>query len=535
VGNFNLESLANGDRIIGAYFPTIIIRFKVMAKPDGSSSSEFNSEDFLKVTIASPLMGKLEDIGESQARGPEETLPVVIDLNSDYIGEPFGLPGAKLQVQDLIRQLGCEQAINVSKSQYARQYLFATLAPSQIKALVALDMRSPQNSRAIKRIWPDFQLKAQLHKSIATIKANAAHQSFAALGDNIVWAVMDSGIDATHPHFTQHQNLILKPPLLPKDFTTGDLNPLQDDFGHGTHVAGIIAGELTEPASDLPKSKKKPATEVPKIHAYTRTQDQEGEIAYDAVPLQQITGVAPRAKLLSLKVLDENGDGLVSSAIAAIGYIQELNEYGRQLRVHGVNMSLGYEFDAEWFGCGNSPLCVEVNRLVRSGVVVVVAAGNTGFGVSMSAAKGGVRTGLDLTINDPGNAELAITVGATHREAPHQYGTSYFSSKGPTGDGRLKPDLIAPGEKILSCAAGSKRAKILKKVSECNYLEESGTSMASPHVSGAIAAFLSVRREFIGQPETVKQIFLDSATDLKRDRYFQGYGLLDLMRAIQSI
>jgi serine protease AprX len=517
-----------------------------MAKPDGSSSSEFNSEDFLKVTIAAPLMGKIEDIGESQARGPEETLPVVIDLNSDYFNaehpdEPFGLPGAKLRAQALIRELECEQAVNMSKSQYARQYLFATLAPSQIKALVALDMQTPKDSRAIKRIWPDFQLKAQLHKSIATIKANAAHQSFAALGDNIVWAVMDSGIDAAHPHFAQHQNLSLKPPLLPKDFTTGDLDPLQDDFGHGTHVAGIIAGELAEPADDLPKSKKKPAAEVPKIHAYTRTQDQEGEIAYEAVPLKRITGVAPHAKLLSLKVLDEKGDGLVSSAIAAIGYIQELNEYGRQLRVHGVNMSLGYEFDAEWFGCGNSPLCVEVNRLVRSGVVVVVAAGNTGFGVSMSAAKGGVRTGLDLTINDPGNAELAITVGATHREAPHQYGTSYFSSKGPTGDGRLKPDLIAPGEKILSCAAGHKREKVCNKIKKinpeanCNYLEESGTSMASPHVSGAVAAFLSVRREFIGQPETVKQIFLDSATDLKRDRYFQGYGLLDLMRAIQSI
>ena len=69
---------------------------------------------------------------------------------------------------------------------------------------------------------------------------------------------------------------------------------------------------------------------------------------------------------------------------------------------------------------------------------------------------------------------------------------------------------------------------------ECEYVETSGTSMAAPHVSGVIAAFLSVRREFIGQPEKVKDIFVSTATDLKRERYFQGSGLVDLMRAIQS-
>jgi len=116
------------------------------------------------------------------------------------------------------------------------------------------------------------------------------------------------------------------------------------------------------------------------------------------------------------------------------------------------------------------------------------------------------------------------------------YGVSYFSSKGPTGDGRLKPDLVAPGEKILSCAAGKKRGDIKEETKEdCDYVEDSGTSMAAPHVSGVIAAFLSVRREFIGQPEKVKEIFLSTATDLRRDRYFQGSGLVDLMRAIQSV
>jgi serine protease AprX len=72
-------------------------------------------------------------------------------------------------------------------------------------------------------------------------------------------------------------------------------------------------------------------------------------------------------------------------------------------------------------------------------------------------------------------------------------------------------------------------------IAECNYFEQSGTSMAAPHVSGAIAALLSIRREFIGDPESLKKIFTSAATDLGRARYFQGCGLVDLMRAIQSI
>jgi serine protease AprX len=153
----------------------------------------------------------------------------------------------------------------------------------------------------------------------------------------------------------------------------------------------------------------------------------------------------------------------------------------------------------------------------------------------VKATGGTTPAGLGLTINDPGNADLAITVGATHRDMPHVYGVSYFSSKGPTGDGRMKPDLVAPGEKITSCATGSLKAEGAGPNQECHYVETSGTSMAAPHVSGVIAAFLSVRQEFIGQPEKVKQIFVSTATDLRRDHYFQGAGLIDLMRAIQSV
>ncbi len=275
--------------------------------------------------------------------------------------------------------------------------------------------------------------------------------------------------------------------------------------------------------------------EVKEIRAYSRQRDEDGEVTYNKLTFNTITGMAPKCKLLSLKVLDENGDGLASNLIAAIGMIQEINGHGRRLLIHGVNMSVGYDFEPEWFACGQSPLCVEVDRLVRSGVVVVVAAGNTGYGVAQSQFRGVISAGMDLTINDPGNAELAITVGSTHKDMPHVYGVSYFSSKGPTGDGRSKPDLVAPGEKIISCAAGKSRQDMKEKAGDCDYLEESGTSMAAPHVSGVIASFLSIRREFIGQPEKVKEVFLSTATDLKRERYFQGYGLVDLMRAIQSV
>jgi subtilisin family serine protease len=235
--------------------------------------------------------------------------------------------------------------------------------------------------------------------------------------------------------------------------------------------------------------------------------------------------------------MDGQGNCRVSDVMRALVYVREqLNSAPKMLRVHGVNISIGYDFDAQMFACGQSPLCVEVDRLVRSGVVVVVAAGNTGYG-ELAARPRVTQVGLSNTINDPGNAALAITVGATHRDSPHTYGVSFFSSKGPTGDGRLKPDVVAPGERITSCASDGKcrQLGIDAPRGAAAYVDDSGTSLAAPHVSGAIAAFLSIRNEFIQRPEDVKRIFLSSATSLGRERYFEGNGLVDLMRAIQSV
>jgi subtilisin family serine protease len=261
----------------------------------------------------------------------------------------------------------------------------------------------------------------------------------------------------------------------------------------------------------------------------------------------QIQGVAPRCRLLSLKVMNADGKGRESLILAALDYVSRVNDDGRWQRIHGVNLSLGYTFNAEWFAAGHSPICVAVNRLVRMGVVVVAAAGNDGSAIIETELGGRKRIGLDQSIADPGNAEGAITVGSTHPEQPHTYGISYFSSRGPTADGRPKPDLVAPGERILSCASPASLQRMAlddaplqaalgqAAQGQVFYREETGTSMAAPHVSGAVAAFLSVRPEFKGQPERIKEILMASATDLRRKADFQGAGLLDLLRAIQSV
>jgi serine protease AprX len=492
------------------------------------SEGRFDPKILDKMVIALPLMEILK-------KDPEDSYhSVIIDLNLDY---PGGRGGAREQVKNLLDKIIIEdkenQGINELISRRSQQYLFANLKKSVIEELVKEDNAKVEATaavcpdRAIYRIWPDFEVEAFMNKSISTVKADAARSSFSALGEGIVWAVLDSGIDESHPHFSKHNNLKLEPPLKPLDFTVLQENegrPNKDEFGHGTHVAGIIAGEM------LPTAEQQ-------IFAISRQRDETGEVKSEQTSLERISGMAPKCKLLSLKVLNEDGKGSTSNIIAALEYIQEINGYGRRLRIHGVNLSVGYDFEPKWFACGQSPLCIEVDRLVRSGVVVVVAAGNTGYGALAMTSRGTVSAGMDLTINDPGNAELAITVGSTHRDMPHIYGVSFFSSKGPTGDGRVKPDLVAPGEKIISCAVGKKLEDLPPDIQGNNsiYVEDSGTSMAAPHVSGVVASFLSVRREFIGQPEKVKEIFLTTATDLKRDRYFQGQGLVDLMRAIQSV
>jgi serine protease AprX len=371
--------------------------------------------------------------------------------------------------------------------------------------------------------WSHLEGCSMSHRSVSTVMADVARKVFGSTGRGIVWAVVDSGIDGTHQHFRRHSNLELPPPLTHRDFTVlkGDGDPLVDRHGHGTHVAGIIAGEITE--EDGP------------VWGEARYRTDWGTEATERQQLTRIAGMAPECKLLSLKVLEDQGQGRVSDVISAIAFINEVNGYGRRMLVHGVNLGIGFDYEPEWFACGQSPLCIEVDRLVKTGVVVVVPAGNTGFGYQKTLARGTVAHSLPLSIDDPGNAELAITVGATHRDMPQLYGVSYFSSRGPTADGRSKPDVVAPGERITSCWSTQAKTAANADVPASLYRADSGTAMAAAHVSGLVAAYLSVRREQIGEPLTVKEVFRQTAVDLKRHADFQGRGLVNLMRALQPV
>lgn len=465
---------------------------------------------------------------------PEAPMPVVIELN---LRHRDGLEGAAEQFLAHFRD---RMGGRPDPERVADTYFRAELTQAEILRLVDADQREPDAAnRAIYRVWPDFPVHPLIDTSCATVKADAARRSFDATGRGITWAVLDSGIDEHHHHFHRYETLKGDVAGLHRDFTKpgeatlGDA--LVDNFGHGTHVAGIIAGGL--PAR-MPRGSSLRVVE----RVFDPARPDTPRVQDRTVSRPEVmAGMARETKLVSLKVLDDRGNGQSMNVLRALEYVRkDVNGYGKLLRIHGVNLSLGYEFDPKWFACGQSPICAEVDRLVRSGVVVVVAAGNTGYGSLTSLARQ-TNVGLTMTINDPGNAALAITVGATHRDMPHTYGVSYFSSKGPTGDGRLKPDLVAPGERITSCAAGKALAsafpdgKAPPPAKVAVYVEDSGTSMAAPHVSGAVANLLSIRREFIGRPDEVKRVFCESATSLGRERYFQGHGLVDLMRAIQAI
>jgi subtilisin family serine protease len=333
-------------------------------------------------------------------------------------------------------------------------------------------------------------------RSMSTIKADAALASFGADGQRITWAVLDTGIQANHPHFKDAIKAVYDcthpgPPKLLENAVDAD--------GHGTHVAGIIAGG------------SEPGVEV----------GPDGE--------RDLRGVAPRARLVVYKVLNDEGQGEDAWIIKALDHIAGQNEnVADGLAIHGINLSLGGPFDHTVYGCGFSPICAELRRLWRNGVLVVVACGNEGQ-LQVQTPDGEVEINTPMSVGDPANLEECIAVGSVHADRPHLYGISPFSSRGPTADGRAKPDLVAPGERILSCNAHWKMGK------KDHYYAESGTSMAAPHVSGLLAAFLSVRREFRGRPDEVKKILLASCIDLGRDRYHQGRGLPNLMQMLLAV
>lgn len=334
------------------------------------------------------------------------------------------------------------------------------------------------------------------HPWFDTIKAAEARREFGGDGEGIVWAVVASGLDESHPHFQPHKTFDLPPPLRHADLTNAALSAelsaqeaLTDLHNYGTFVGALIAGDDPE----------------------------AGTIA-----------VAPKAKLVSYKVLAETTGGSELALARALKTLLELTEDGPV--VHGVTIPLSIRANVRNYPVGLSPINTAVNELVRRGVCVVVSAGNLGFDDEK-------YVGVPYSITDPGNAELAITVGSTHGKAPQEWGASFFSSRGPTLDGRAKPDLLAPGERITSAvpdrslrdeqpASGRRRGGAVESMD--------GTGMAAAIASGACAAMLSAFPQLIGNPLEVKRLLMESAADLGRDRYAQGAGLLDLAAAMRA-
>jgi subtilisin family serine protease len=238
---------------------------------------------------------------------------------------------------------------------------------------------------------------------------------------------------------------------------------------------------------------------------------------------EDLIGVCPNIEIYDLRVFGPDGSGEEFAIAAALQFVRHLNSHSDLQVIHGANLSLSLDHDFANYAVGRTPICDECERLTASGVVVAVAAGNEGQAKYTGAGgrqQDGFRT---VAITDPGNAENVITVGATHRQNPHTYGVSYFSSRGPTGDGRVKPDLVAPGEKITSTVPGE------------GFEVKDGTSQATPHVSGVAAMLMARNPELIAQPQRIKQILCSTATDLGRERYFQGAGLIDALRALQEV
>jgi serine protease AprX len=497
-----------------------------------------------------------ENIGGADIHAWLRQLSVYPDLPQLLLEPGRQIETVSSDVLDMIRVAGAI-ALNESPRQ-DRDYFLRLLAAleSLFEGFTPyLDFEEPP-------LWSVFScrpVQSAVSQSRISVKADAAIRVFDLSCKDIVWAVVDSGIDADHDAFLRwpvtdapksrvirsydftritrvleaafQQDAMDQLKVLAPGLDEDKLRDIAADLG-----ARLISGQaldwgllepllLIRPAADgkTPPPVNEHGTHVAGILAADWRKLREGELKpYPGYrePAKSVTGVCPDLLLYDLRVIKDDGTGDEFSVLSALQFVRYLNTNKDKMVIHGVNLSFSLPQLVKSFGCGSSPVCLESERLVNSGVVVVAAAGNRGYIV----ANDGFEWYRSLSITDPGNADAVITVGATHRTEPHRYGVSYFSSRGPTGDGRMKPDLVAPGEKIHSIIPGGG-----------NVVALDGTSMAAPHVSGAAALLMARHRELMGRPRKVKEVLCATATDLGRERFFQGAGMLDVLRALQSI
>lgn len=278
------------------------------------------------------------------------------------------------------------------------------------------------------------------------VRADAVHQK-GILGKGSCIAILDSGI-CSHPDF---ENRVIGW----YDTVNGRTRPY-DDNGHGTHVAGIAAGSGYSSRGTF-------------------------------------CGMAPEAKIVSVKILNRYGEGMIPHIIAGIRWVLR-NRY--QYNINIINISVGTT-DGKQFD-ENSDFVQTVNELWEAGLVVVASAGNKGP--------------EPYTISAPGNSRKIITVG--------YYSKHSNSSVGPTSLCIKKPDVVTPGHQVQSCSN--------KYLNGQSYEKKSGTSMATPIVSGSIALLLSKYPDLT--PKEVKLRLKNSCTDLQLPHSSQGWGLLNTKR-----
>ncbi|MFD5830529.1 S8 family serine peptidase [Lentzea sp. NPDC060358] len=320
-------------------------------------------------------------------------------------------------------------------------------------AVVAAKGTAFWNARAAGRIWLDGPVHAVLDRSVAQIGAPAAWQA-GLTGGNTTVAVLDTGIDPAHPDLADAV-------AGAKDFT-GSAFGTADKHGHGTHVASIVTGNHTS-----------------------------------------YRGVAPDARLLVGKVLDDSGSGTESGIIAGM-------EWAAASGARVVNMSLGSDAPSD----GTDPLSQAVDRLTaETGALFVIASGNSGRAPGSPAA-----------------ADAALTVGAVD----HSDALAGFSSRGPRlRDNAVKPDITAPGVAIVAALArDSTISRLFPPVGE-DHVALDGTSMATPHVTGA-AAILAGQHPGWTAPQLKAALMGSAKPNPALTVFEQGAGRVDVAKAVTA-
>jgi len=326
----------------------------------------------------------------------------------------------------------------------------------------------------VERLWLDFRVRAFLDKAVPAIGGPTAWEA-GFTGKGVTVAVLDTGIDTEHPDFGDRivaaSNWLKSPGQGDSGLWGSRDRSATDGNGHGTHIAGIVGGDGA--ASD-----------------------------------GRYRGVAPEASLLVGKVLYDDGSGDASDVIAGLEWA-----YSKGAQV--ACLSLGGA-DA---GDGTDALSVACDELVERGLIICVAAGNAGPRA--------------YTIGPPGCARQVITVGAADlsRGADGAIVVATFSSRGPTSDRRVKPDLVFPGVGIVSCRASS--GSMGDPVAEAGefYARASGTSMAAPFAAGACALLLQASPE--ATPNQVRENLCGAASALGEDANARGSGLGNVAAALK--